>query len=123
MNTEYLCITIAGEHSYTSTDHLQGGQDKSKSNREDENGFMESGEDHVVHYRTIVFGSLERWCDGTMTMKRCSIASPSLYRLFCTCAISKKMASDVNMHLAHLSKQRNIGSFFYSRNVNFPCLL
>ena len=35
--------------------NLQVGQDKSKSNREDESGCMESGEDHVVHYRTIEF--------------------------------------------------------------------
>ena len=57
------------------------------------------------HHCTTEFGSMKRWLDSTMAMVRLRdvlsihryrVIVSSRYRLFCTCAVSKKMASGVN---------------------------
>ena len=62
-------------------------------------------------YRTIFIAS---------SYHRYRVIAPST---FFTCAVSKKIASDVNIHLVYLYKQRNIGSFFLFPKRSFSLRL
>ena len=67
--------------------------------------------------------TVRRWDGDKAMVYRTIVIGLSHHSYFCTCAICKKMASDVNMHLAHYRKQRKTGSIFYSRKFYVSLLI